>query len=124
VTRSLEDERRRIARELHDETVQGLLAIARRLELYQSREQDPQKREQLVEIQGMLTTTLQEVRQINRELRPLILEDLGLIPALQTLVRAARTGGGNPAGKFETSGQPGCLSPTRSLRFTGLRNML
>lgn len=110
ITQSQEDERRRIARELHDETIQSLLTIARRLELYQATENDPTRLARLAEVQAMVTDTVQGVRQISRDLRPLILEDLGLIPALQTLVRAAREGqGALPHAKFEVRGQPVCL---------------
>lgn len=91
-TKSQEDERRRIAHKLHDDTIQSLLAIQRRIELFRSSESDPQHNEQLEELQEMLTQTLAGIRQINRDLRPLILDDLGLIPALKALVRAAQTG--------------------------------
>jgi signal transduction histidine kinase len=90
ITDSQEAERRRIARDLHDETVQSLLAIERYLELYQTRNNDREHNEQLNNLKAMVEQTLQGVRQINRDLRPLILEDLGLVPALQTLVREAR----------------------------------
>lgn len=90
MTKSQEDERRRLARELHDETTQSLLAITRRLELYQSYETDPEKLKQLKELQGMLAGTLGGIRQISRDLRPMILEDLGLVPALEVLARTAR----------------------------------
>jgi signal transduction histidine kinase len=105
ITKSQEEERRRIARELHDDTIQSLLAVSRRLELYQSTENDPERQKQIVTLQEMVTNTLVGIRQINRDLRPLILEDLGLIPALQTLVRAARQGeGAVPHARFETIG--------------------
>jgi signal transduction histidine kinase len=116
LTKSQEDERRRIARELHDETAQSLLVISRRLELLLSAEQDPQRREQYEELRHMVSETLAEVRQINRDLRPLMLEDLGLIPALTTLVRAARQGeGALPHARFETTGQPIPLSAVQEL---------
>jgi two-component system, NarL family, sensor histidine kinase UhpB len=101
ITKSQEEERLRIARELHDDTIQSLLALSRRLELYQSSESNLERREKLAELQDMATRTLVGIRQISRDLRPLILEDMGLIPALQTLVRAARLGDGAiPHAKF------------------------
>jgi signal transduction histidine kinase len=107
MTHSQEMERQRLSRELHDETVQGLLAIARRLELHQASESDPERQAWLGELQAMMTNTLRELRQISRDLRPLVLEDLGLIPALRTLLRAARTGvGAVPGARFEVSGRP------------------
>ncbi len=94
ITQKQEEERRHIARELHDETVQSLLAISRKLELEQASENDPRRSQHLAEIQSQINTTLAGLRQISRDLRPLVLEDLGLIPALQALVRAAHQGPG------------------------------
>jgi len=116
ITKSQEEERRRIARELHDDTVQSLLAVSRRLELYQSSESDPERAENLAEIQNIITRTLEGIRQINRDLRPLMLEDLGLIPALQALVHSARQGeGAIPQAKFKVIGEPSPLYPEQEL---------
>jgi signal transduction histidine kinase len=116
ITKSQEEERLRIARELHDDTIQSLLALSRRLELYQSSENSPERREKLAELQDMATRILVAVREISRDLRPLILEDMGLIPALQTLVRAARLGeGAIPHARFETMGQWFSTSPELEL---------
>lgn len=116
ITQSQEEERRRIARELHDETVQNLLAIARRLELYQGSESDPGRLERLAELQTVVTETLQGVRQISRDLRPLVLEDLGLIPAMRALLRAAHQGEGALAHiKIDLNGEPVQLSGEQEL---------
>lgn len=112
IIKSQEEERLRIARELHDDTIQSLLALSRQLELYESSESSPARREKLSKLQNMTARILVAVRQISRGLRPLILEDIGLIPALQTLVRAARLGeGAIPHAKFGTIGQQLPLSP-------------
>jgi nitrate/nitrite-specific signal transduction histidine kinase len=104
ITKSQEEERLRIARELHDDTIQSLLALSRRLELYQSSESNLERQEKLAVLQDMATRTLVGIRRISRDLRPLILEDMGLIPALQTLVRDARLGDGAiPQAKFGTT---------------------
>jgi two-component system sensor histidine kinase UhpB len=116
ITDSQEEERRRIARELHDETVQSLLAIERHIELYQSQDRDPEHRQQLDNLRRMVEHTLQGVRQINRDLRPLILEDLGLAPALQTLVREAHQGvRAVDEVEFEMSGEKTELQPEQEL---------
>jgi signal transduction histidine kinase len=94
ITQKQEEERRHIARELHDETVQSLLAISRSLELDQAAEIEPHRLKRLTELQTLVSNTLTGVRQISRELRPLVLEDLGLYPALQALVRGVRQGEG------------------------------
>ena len=107
ITQKQEDEHRHIARELHDETVQSLLAISRSLELEQSSESNPERLKRLAEIQKMVAETLSGVRQISRDLRPLVLEDLGLIPALQALVRSAHLGpGAVPHVKLEVPDTP------------------
>jgi len=88
ITRSQEEERRRIARELHDDTIQSLIAISRRLELVQGSLADPQKaQQQLSELQALLQGAIEGMRRFSRELRPTLLEDLGLIPALRWLVK-------------------------------------
>jgi signal transduction histidine kinase len=88
ITHSQEEERKRIARDLHDDTVQSLIAIGQRIEL--AREtvaEDPQGTiEQLRDLRKMITCTIQSVRQFSRDLRPTALEDLGLVAALQYLV--------------------------------------
>jgi signal transduction histidine kinase len=87
ITRSQEDERKRIARDLHDDTIQSLIAIGQRLELIRASLDEPDDaRRQLNEVRTMVTGTIDNLRQFSRDLRPLVLEDLGLVPALQYLV--------------------------------------
>lgn len=116
ITNSQEDERRRISRELHDETVQSLMAIGRRIELYEASEQDPGRLAQLSELHTMMDETVNSVRQISRDLRPLILDDLGIVPALRTLVRGVREGDDAvPAAKLEINGTSIQLSSEQEL---------
>ncbi len=88
VTRSQEEERKRVARELHDDTVQSLIAISQRLELLKNTlDDDPEEvRERFNELRGMVTQAITSVRQFSRDLRPLALEDLGLVAAMHYLV--------------------------------------
>jgi signal transduction histidine kinase len=88
ITYTQEEERKRIARDLHDDTVQSLIAVNQRIELVRdslndNKDDAPQ---QLAELRQMLTKTIDSLRQFSRDLRPLTLEDLGLVPALQFLV--------------------------------------
>lgn len=88
ITRSQEEERKRIARELHDDTIQSLIALGRRMELLEQSLEDPiDSAKQLYLLQQMLTRVTAEVRQFSRDLRPLMLEDLGLEAALRQILR-------------------------------------
>ena len=87
ITRAQEEERKRIARELHDSTAQNLIALLRRLEDFLNEKSKLPVREAMV-IWGFherIRDVLQEVRQFSRDLRPSILDDLGLLPALEWL---------------------------------------
>lgn len=87
VTQSQEEERKRIARELHDDTVQTLIAIGQRIELVKGAIDNPaEARQRLTEVRTMVTGAIASVRQFSRDLRPLALEDLGLWAAMQYLV--------------------------------------
>jgi signal transduction histidine kinase len=87
ITRAQEDERRRIARELHDETVQMLVALSRRLEsLATLPEPLPEAAvERLAALQKLIGTTLQGVRHFIQDLRPPTLDHLGLVATLEGL---------------------------------------
>ena len=84
ITRAQEDERKRISQELHDSTAQSLIAILHRLENLLDRKTIPSSESQeLKKIYEQIKGTLHEVRRFSRDLRPSILDDLGLIPALE-----------------------------------------
>lgn len=91
-----EEERGRVARELHDGISQMLVGVRYALELSRKRVGvDPEKAaESLGKGIDSLGSTIQEVRRISRDLRPGVLDDLGLGPALQALTEdfAGRTG--------------------------------
>ncbi len=87
--RATEEERQRIARELHDETSQHLAAILIRLRLAQ-RTADPATQKLLEQIRDDLSETSEGVRRIARALRPPELEDAGLAAALQAHARSIR----------------------------------
>ncbi|MGR3794914.1 cache domain-containing protein [Vannielia sp. SX4] len=91
-----EEERGRVARELHDSISQLLVAIRYALELAKRRMAagDTAAVESLDKGISGLNGAIQEVRRISRDLRPGLLDDLGLGPAIQALTEnfAARTG--------------------------------
>jgi two-component system, NarL family, sensor histidine kinase UhpB len=84
-----EAERARIARGLHDEVGQVLTGVLLQLDaLGDSSEQ--QRRHDLVQTKQSVRQALEEVRRISRELRPEVLEHLGLVSALTALAHAFR----------------------------------
>lgn len=89
VTVGQEEERRRLARELHDDTIQSLIALNQRIQLAEMNAPDEPLRGRLAEMQGMVEQTIGDLRRVTRDLRPIYLEDLGLSPALQMLARDA-----------------------------------
>lgn len=84
---TIEEERRNIARELHDGLGQLLTAAHLNLVLIeQDLENDPDKvKEDLKRVKNLVTTTIQEVRNISQNLRPAVLDDFGLVPAVRNL---------------------------------------
>jgi signal transduction histidine kinase len=90
VLRGQEDERRRIAQELHDGPLQTLVHICRLIDAAAGprRRPLPERRASpptLVQLRAATESVVAEVRQISRGLRPPLLDDLGLLAALQRL---------------------------------------
>ena len=98
VTAGQEAERTRLAHELHDGPVQGLIALTQRAEMAQRQVQRDHKESALSLLEQLRLTgqqMAQELRRLIGALRPVYLEDLGLVPALEMLVRqAAEQGAG------------------------------
>jgi signal transduction histidine kinase len=86
VVAAQELERRRLARELHDETGQALTSILLGLRAMEDAKTDEQVRVAAAELRELVVRTLQDVRQLAVELRPKALDDFGLIAALERLV--------------------------------------
>jgi signal transduction histidine kinase len=115
VTAAQEDERKRLARELHDDTVQSLIAFKQRVQSARRKvKSDPSALDaQLAGLQEMLETTLDEVRRFSRALRPIYLEEAGLVAALETLARDMCRG--DLSATFELNGEPRRLAPDTEL---------
>jgi signal transduction histidine kinase len=77
-------ERRRLARELHDETGQALTSVLLGLKAVERADDVP---EALAELRELVVATLQDVRRLAVELRPKALDDFGLSVALERLVQ-------------------------------------
>ena len=80
-----EDERRRLSRELHDQIGQSLTAAKINVEVLRARE-NPALVGRIDETIAILDQLLGQVRQISLDLRPPMLDDLGLVPALRSFV--------------------------------------
>ncbi len=89
IMRGQEDERMRLARELHDDTIQSLIAVQQRIEMAQKAlAKDPAlATAKMTDLKELLADTLTSVRMFVRDLRPTYLENLGLIPALEVLTQ-------------------------------------
>lgn len=87
ITSAQEDERMRLARELHDETIQSVIALKQRVQLAEKLVRDPNGRRSLQELEGLAEQTVENLRRLIRALRPIYLEDLGLVTALDMLAR-------------------------------------
>jgi two-component system, NarL family, sensor histidine kinase DevS len=85
VVEAQELERRRLARELHDETGQALTSILLGLKALEERIADPASRAAAEELRELVVSTLQDVRRLAVELRPSALDDFGLVAALERL---------------------------------------
>ncbi len=112
ITRGQEDERLRLARELHDQTAQSLVAIGHReqkLKRYLSA--DPEAEAVLADLREMTARTVDELRRIIRGMRPIYLEELGLVPALEMLVRDLQTAEDDLTLAFSQAGTPERLPP-------------
>jgi two-component system sensor histidine kinase UhpB len=86
ITRAEEEERRRVARELHDDTVQNLIALVHRVEMCEKAVHDPsQLAQRFEEVRNLATETLDNARRLIYNLRPAYLDDLGLVAAVNAL---------------------------------------
>ncbi|NNN09695.1 MAG: PAS domain-containing protein [Acidimicrobiaceae bacterium] len=87
VVQAEEDQRRRLSRELHDEPLQLFLHLARRLELLSHSDGvSPTVAASLEETRNQALEAAARLRTLARDLRPPALDQLGLIPALSSLV--------------------------------------
>ncbi len=89
ITAAQEEERMRLARELHDDTIQAVIALKQRVQLAERSAAELSSRNALSELEALAEQTIENLRRLTRALRPIYLEDLGLVAALQMLCREA-----------------------------------
>ena len=87
VTRAQEEERKRISRELHDDTIQALVVLSRQLDTIASsgKELSEESQSRLEELIQQTSNIMQGVRRLSQDLRPATLDRLGVLSALEWL---------------------------------------
>lgn len=80
-----EEERQRIARELHDDTGQVLTLLLIRLKLLEAQPGADQLASQIAELRGLVSSAIDQVRRLALNLRPPTIDQLGLLPSLRSL---------------------------------------
>ena len=88
MVRQHEDERRRLSLELHDETAQVFAAVKMQLGMVRERvlASDPPLAERVQRTVDLVDVGMRGIRNVTNDLRPSLLDDLGLLPALRSLV--------------------------------------
>ncbi len=115
ITRAQENERKRIARDLHDETIQMLIVLSRRLEVLATLP-DPlpeSARPHIESLQELIGNTLKGTRRFIQDLRPPILDHLGLMATLEGSLTALR--GDHIEAEIQVTGEIRRLSPDEEL---------
>lgn len=82
----IEEERNRIASELHDSIGQGLLLIKLRIQKIEQQLRSASSEKEFIQLDNILQDTISELKTIIYNLRPKILDELGLGPAITSLV--------------------------------------
>jgi two-component system, NarL family, sensor histidine kinase UhpB len=107
VVRAQEEERRRLARDLHDEVNQALTAILLRLEAL-AQDEPPERTREVGELKLLVNQAMEELTGLARQLRPSALDDHGLVPAIEAQLRRFSSRAGVES-SIATHGDPSVL---------------
>jgi two-component system sensor histidine kinase UhpB len=107
VVRAQEEERRRLARDLHDEVNQALTAILLRLEAL-AQDAPPERTREVGELKLLVNQAMDELTGLARQLRPSALDDHGLVPAIEAQLRRFSSRAGVES-SIATHGDPSVL---------------
>ncbi len=113
VLRAQEEERRRIAREVHDGSLQSMVLLLRRMDVLDEPGEgavSPAIRAHMRELRDSAEAVADELRRVIRDLRPSILDDLGLVPAVRRLLNDLERRG-NASGRLAVLGVERRLPP-------------
>jgi PAS domain S-box-containing protein len=90
ITRAQEEERKRVARELHDDTVQVLGSLSRQLDNFIRKKHNfaPDDIQFLKDMESQLNLSARDIHRFSQALRLSVLDDFGLIPALRSLAKS------------------------------------
>jgi signal transduction histidine kinase len=116
ITEVQEDERRRIARELHDETIQMLIVVSRRVEVLSTLPEGLPKAAtlHLESLQSLISDILTGIRRFIQDLRPPTLDHLDLVASLEGLANSLTEKDGITT-ELEVNGEPHRLLPEEEL---------
>src|SRR5262249_46295265 len=114
VIHAQEEERQRIARELHDDTGQMLTLLLIRLKLLEGQAGAEALHEQIAELRGLVSGAIEQVRRLALHLRPPSLDQLGLVPALRSLASTFTANTHLPV-QLELPREPVHLSPEQTI---------
>lgn len=123
MVRQHEEERRRLSRELHDETAQVFSAVKMQVEALRS-VLDAEHAPRIDRLAQLVDTGIRSIRSVTNDLRPSLLDDLGLVPALRSLVADFSERAGLPV-RLHTDPEIPVLSPDTELAlFRALQEAL
>lgn len=118
-----EEERRRLSRELHDETAQVFTAVKMQLGLL--RRLAPEAlTARLDRILGLMDTGIRSIRSVTNDLRPSLLDDLGLLPALRSLAHEFAERSGLPVDFSAPAAVPALSDEAELALFRALQEAL